>query len=92
MQDHVPQPLKEQLRIGGRLVIPVGPDGGFQSVHVVTRDSENSWTDTFQFVSAHEINLALHVLCILDKCLDKCLDDFGRASKGLTANFLACRV
>lgn len=74
-QDHVPQPLKEQLRIGGRLVIPVGPDGGFQSVHVVTRDSENSWTDTFQFVSACQIGLLLNIHGSFAFC--QCLDDFG---------------
>ena len=71
----MPQPLKEQLRIGGRLVIPVGPDGGFQSVHVVTRDSENSWTDTFQFVSACQIGLLLNIHGSFAFC--QCLDDFG---------------
>jgi len=33
--DHVPQPLKDQLAVGGRLVIPVGE--GDQQLMVITR-------------------------------------------------------
>ena len=38
--DHVPGPLVQQLKIGGRLIIPVGPVGGFQKLWLVTRVSE----------------------------------------------------
>jgi protein-L-isoaspartate(D-aspartate) O-methyltransferase len=38
--DHVPQPLVEQLKIGGHMIIPVGPVGGFQTLWRVTRVSE----------------------------------------------------
>ena len=30
--DHVPQPLAEQLAVGGRMVIPIGPRGGYQTL------------------------------------------------------------
>ena len=36
----VPESLKSQLKIGGRLVIPVGADRGFQGLVCVTRISE----------------------------------------------------
>ncbi len=35
--DHIPQPLLNQLADGGRMVIPVGPPGGYQSLWVITR-------------------------------------------------------
>ncbi len=38
--DHVPQPLLEQLADGGRMVIPVGPPGGYQSLWVITREGD----------------------------------------------------
>lgn len=38
--DHVPPPLLKQLAEGGRLVIPVGPPGGYQSLWVITRHGE----------------------------------------------------
>jgi len=39
--DHVPQPLIQQLKIGGHMIIPVGPVGGVQTLWRVTRVSEN---------------------------------------------------
>jgi protein-L-isoaspartate(D-aspartate) O-methyltransferase len=35
--DHVPQPLVQQLAVGGRMVIPVGPQGGPQELLVVEK-------------------------------------------------------
>jgi protein-L-isoaspartate(D-aspartate) O-methyltransferase len=39
--DHIPQPLVEQLKIGGRLIVPVGPVGGIQTLWLVSRISED---------------------------------------------------
>lgn len=41
---HVPQALKQQLRIGGRLVMPVGADRHYQDLIRVTRQSENVYS------------------------------------------------
>lgn len=35
--DHVPEPLVEQLREGGRMIIPVGKEGTVQSLYVMTK-------------------------------------------------------
>lgn len=38
--DHVPQPLINQLADGGKMVIPVGPPGGYQSLWLIERQGE----------------------------------------------------
>ena len=38
--DHVPQPLIQQLKEGGHLVIPIGPPGGYQSLWQFTRQGD----------------------------------------------------
>lgn len=35
--DEIPQALQDQLREGGRLVIPVGPEGGVQELYVMEK-------------------------------------------------------
>lgn len=41
--DHVPPPLLEQLEIGGVMVIPVGPVGGYQELWKITRIEDNKF-------------------------------------------------
>lgn len=38
--DHIPQPLVQQLQDGAKLVIPVGPPGGYQTLWEVTKTGE----------------------------------------------------
>lgn len=38
--DHIPPPLIEQLRDGGRMVIPVGPPGGYQTLWLIRKEGE----------------------------------------------------
>jgi protein-L-isoaspartate(D-aspartate) O-methyltransferase len=40
--DHVPGPLVEQLKPGGRMVIPVGPVGGVQELMVVEKNPDGT--------------------------------------------------
>jgi protein-L-isoaspartate(D-aspartate) O-methyltransferase len=39
--DHVPQPLTRQLKDGGRLVIPIGPQGSWQTLWQFTRQGDD---------------------------------------------------
>lgn len=42
--DHVPRPLIQQLKDGGRLVIPVGPPGGYQTLWQLTKQGDDVTT------------------------------------------------
>ncbi len=39
--DHLPSPLVDQLKDGGRLVIPIGPPGGYQSLWKFVKQGED---------------------------------------------------
>ena len=39
--DHIPQPLLDQLADAGRLVVPVGPPGGYQSLWQLVKEGED---------------------------------------------------
>jgi protein-L-isoaspartate(D-aspartate) O-methyltransferase len=38
--DHIPQPLVQQLKDGAKLVIPVGPPGGYQDLWQITKEGD----------------------------------------------------
>jgi len=38
--DHVPPPLIQQLKVGGRMVIPVGPTGLYQTLWLIKKETE----------------------------------------------------
>jgi protein-L-isoaspartate(D-aspartate) O-methyltransferase len=38
--DHLPLPLVQQLKDGGRVVVPIGPPGGYQSLWQFTKEGE----------------------------------------------------
>lgn len=40
--DHVPQPLIDQLRVGGRMIVPVGPQYAVQELTVLSKQADGS--------------------------------------------------
>lgn len=44
--DHIPQPLIEQLKPGGRMVVPVGPIAGTQQLRVLEKNAAGKVTST----------------------------------------------
>ena len=44
--DHVPDPLVEQLKPGGRMVIPVGPAQAVQELRLITKQPDGSISET----------------------------------------------
>lgn len=44
--DHIPQPLLEQLKPGGRMVVPVGPIAATQQLRVLEKDATGKVTST----------------------------------------------
>lgn len=40
--DHVPQPLVDQLAVGGRMVIPVGAEGGIQELKLLEKQPDGA--------------------------------------------------
>lgn len=44
--DHVPEPLVEQLKPGGRMVVPVGPVSATQQLRVLEKDAAGNVTST----------------------------------------------
>ena len=44
--DQVPQPLIDQLRAGGRLIVPVGPQHAVQSLQVIEKSANGTLTTT----------------------------------------------
>jgi protein-L-isoaspartate(D-aspartate) O-methyltransferase len=43
--DHIPPPLIAQLKDGGRMIIPVGPVGGFQTLRRVIKRGDQVFTE-----------------------------------------------
>ena len=42
--NHVPPPLKKQLKVGGRLILPLGSTIYYQTLYLITRVSKNRFT------------------------------------------------
>jgi protein-L-isoaspartate(D-aspartate) O-methyltransferase len=49
--DHLPPPLVEQLKEGGRLVIPIGPRGGWQTLWRFTKQAGQVQAEALDYVS-----------------------------------------
>jgi hypothetical protein len=64
--EHIPLPLKDQLAVGGRMIIPVGPDLALSRLLVVTRTSQTTWEEEFLFTCRW---VPLQSSCIEDHCL-----------------------